>query len=102
MVYLMIGIYDIIIIVLLCFNILCFIIGYLFGKINNSNLKVFSKHQNTENLVLENINIDEGRVVTKISTEGYEKKYETIGTIKESTENINTSINKLKNLKHGR
>lgn len=45
------------------------------------------------------IEIDETKFVTKINTDGLEKKYTDIGNKKESDEQISTSINKLKSLK---
>ena len=43
--------------------------------------------------------INDTKFVTEIKTDGMEKKYENLGEIKQSTENITDSINKLKNLK---
>ena len=45
------------------------------------------------------ISIDDTKFVTEIKTDGMEKKFETIGDTKNSTDNISNSIAKLKNLK---
>jgi hypothetical protein len=85
-------------------NILFFLTGYLFGKsgnsqaknhglLNNKNIQI-NKYSNQNSL-----SIDETKVVTKINTNGLEKKYDTISKEKQSTENISSAINKLKNIK---
>jgi len=45
------------------------------------------------------VDIDETKVVVAIKTDNMEKKYENLGDVKKSEENITGSINKLKNLK---
>ena len=45
------------------------------------------------------ITIDTSKVVTDIKTDGMEKKYQSIGDTKQSSENISNSIAKLKNMK---
>ena len=45
------------------------------------------------------IKIDDSTFVTEIKTETMEKKFEKLGETKQSSENINQSINKLKDLK---
>ena len=45
------------------------------------------------------IKIDDSKYVTNVSTDNLEKKYNSLGDIKESSENIESSITKLKNLK---
>ena len=46
-----------------------------------------------------NIEIDDTKYVGKISTDGLEKKYDTLGDIKKSKNDTISSVNKLKNLK---
>lgn len=49
--------------------------------------------------MINKITIDESKYVTDIKTSGMEKKYENLGETKVSEENIESSINKLKNIK---
>ena len=94
----------ILIIILISLNLFSFGIGYLIGKIGSihgvSHIKeqksFFDKEKKTNN---HNILIDTTKVVTNISTEGLEKKYDGIAPSKHSDENISSSINKLKNMK---
>jgi hypothetical protein len=46
-----------------------------------------------------NISIDDTRYVVDIKTDNLEKKYDKLGDTTQSTEQISSSINKLKNLK---
>lgn len=92
-----------IIIILLFLNILSLIIGYILGKINNLSqvdkpVSFFTKN-NEKNNPPTKVEIDDRKYVTEINTKGLEKKYSSIGETKESTENISSSIDKLKNLK---
>lgn len=91
-----------IIIILLFLNILSLAMGYILGKLNtidnNKPVSFFEKNKKlTENLP--SIEIDDSKYVTEINTQGLEKKYSSIGETKKSTENISSSIDKLKNLK---
>lgn len=91
-------------------NILIFIAGYLIGKNNNSTIIHSSNEILEDNIKKKNIkrkqknplnqiSIDETKVVTKIVTDNLEKKYENLAETKESNENISSAINKLKNMK---
>lgn len=81
-----------------------FLIGYLTanrcncGVFNNEEKKStsFFKQQND---ISKTIEIDNSKYVVNIKTEDLEKKYESLGEVKESEENISGSINKLKNFK---
>lgn len=95
---------DKFIIILVILNIISFFIGYILGKnriiqnigaLEHSSLGI--KQKKKENI--NNISIDETKVVSKINTDGLEKRYDKLGDKKESQENITTSINKLKNMK---
>ena len=91
-------------------NVLVFIAGYLIGK-NSNNTIIYSRGEVLEDDIkdkniskkqknnLNKISIDERKVVTKIVTDNLEKKYENLAETKESTENISSAINKLKNMK---
>jgi hypothetical protein len=92
-------------ITLLVIGVCLFLIGYFYGlsKAGNgvSNLvidrpKNFFDHNITKS---NKISIDNTKVVTDIKTDNLEKKYESLGEIKNSEDNISGSINKLKNLK---
>jgi hypothetical protein len=83
-----------------------FLIGYLLGKrsvegVSNSvnrPTSFFDSGKQSENKVAK-IKIDDAKYVTEIKTDGMEKKYDQLGDVKQSAENITNSINKLKNLK---
>lgn len=80
-----------------------FLFGYFFGhRITqngvNSTESFFSKQKE----IIHNksqISIDDKKFVTEIRTESLEKKYDSLGDIKLTSENISNSVNKLKNLK---
>jgi hypothetical protein len=59
--------------------------------------KVLSSIKNTS--TGQPISIDNSKFVVDIKTDQLEKKYEGLGEIKNSQENIGSSINKLKNMK---
>jgi hypothetical protein len=44
-------------------------------------------------------NIDTSKVVVAINTDNLEKKYDNLGDLKQTQDNIHESVNKLKNLK---
>jgi hypothetical protein len=90
--------------------IVCLIIGYLLGRLNQGGIGVLYSDQSTTNAndkVIKNntakqkplIKIDETKFVTEIDTNSMEKKFDNLGDIKTSTDNVSESINKLKNLK---
>lgn len=90
--------------------IVCLIIGYLLGRLNQGGIGVLYSDQSTTNVndkVIKNniakqkplIKIDETKFVTEIDTNSMEKKFNNLGDIKASTDNVSESINKLKNLK---
>lgn len=95
---------SIIIFILLCTGVLLFLIGYLCGKsgaLGVSN-NVYGNNKNPNRVTpnkYQTVDIDDSKFVTEINTEGMEKKYIELGDTKESSEDISTSINKLKNLK---
>ena len=81
------------------FFILGGIIGYLIASsgvyVNNKA----SKFSNSQANKMAKINIDDTKFVVDIKIDELEKKYEQLGDIKQSNDNINGSINKLKNMK---
>lgn len=93
-------------ITLLAIGVCLFLIGYFLGKqtgygvynvATNKPNSFFDNNSTTEKI--SKVTIDNTKFVTEIRTEGMEKKYDKLGEVKESSENITNSINKLKNLK---
>ena len=95
---------SIVIIILLMFNVLFLIVGYILGKVTknhgvyNTRPKSFFDSNHEDN-VSNKILIDNTKVVTDIKTDSLEKKYDQLGTKVQSTENISSAIDKLKNMK---
>lgn len=90
---------------LLILGVCLFLIGYFVGKqssagvcttISSTKPTSFFQEQKKDKTV---VSIDDTKYVIDIKTSGMEKKYESLGEIKESEEDIVSSINKLKNMK---
>lgn len=90
---------------LLVIGVCLFLIGYFIGKqntvgvsniVNNVKPTSFFNEESKKSNVL---SIDDTKYVVDIKTSGMEKKYDSLGDIKKSEENISNSINKLKNMK---
>jgi|694.fasta_scaffold139653_2 hypothetical protein len=96
---------SIIILVIIILIINSFFIGYLLGRsvstkgVSNNNTKSFFKREHEKLNTNNPISIDDKKFVADIKTDGLEKKYDSLGDIKKSEENISNSVNKLKNLK---
>lgn len=94
---------SILINILLYINILSLIIGYILAKLlmgSQSNQDNYTNKKNNNQIVKSNtITIDEKKIVTDIHTANLEKKYESLGSITQTENDINNSINKLKNIK---
>ena len=97
------SIYIIFILILVILNIFSFVLGCLVGKlllvngvsmISNKPKSFFQSEQKSEK-----VNIDEKIHITNIKTDGMVKKYDSLGEVKTSEENINNSIEKLKKMK---
>lgn len=73
-------------------------IGKLLNFNSNTDTKIGNKKTNKEKIVSE-IKIDDAKVVLDINTNNLTKKFDSLGTTKTSSENIASSINKLKNMK---
>ncbi len=95
---------TIFLVILILFNIVFFILGYIIGKSHSQQLyaapankpeSFFEKNKTKSN----SIKIDDTKYVTHISTEGLEKKYDNLGETTVSKNDTITSVNKLKNLK---
>ena len=91
-------------IILLLLNIVFFLLGYFFGRLNNQNgvyhtqgkSQSFFDKQKTQD---KKIDIDSSKIVIDIKTENLEKKYESLGDTKQSQDKISSAINKLKNIR---
>lgn len=95
---------NIVIVILLILNCFAFILGLLCAKVfignsqtDNVTKSFFAKEK--EKIAKNNISIDDTKYVVDIKTIGLEKKYDSLGDTKQSTEQISSSIDKLKNLK---
>lgn len=90
--------------IIVSLQILVFCGGIVVGRMIGSNINN-GQYNTTSNKILgstnnkSNISIDSKTFVTDIKTEGMEKKYDSLGDIERSEENISSSINKLKNMK---
>jgi hypothetical protein len=94
-------------IVLIILNIFSFSIGLILGKIclNSSVYQGIEKPksflQKTNEVSKDKVSIDDKKVVLNIKTDGMEKKYDNLGEVKQSSENISSSVDKLKQMKKG-
>lgn len=95
--------FSILLHILLYLNIISFILGYILSSIKNNNniaYKIGDIRKNKANeKIVSNIEIQDDKYVVSIDTSNMEKKYESLGEVKKSEENISSSVNKLKNLK---
>lgn len=100
----------IILLLLIVGYIIVFIVGYILGKlsvgngvynITDTNQKIVSSSnsKNITSIPTNKVSIDDTKVVIDIKTSNLEKKYDSLGDIKQTNENISSSINKLKNMK---
>lgn len=94
-------------IVLLILNLFSFTFGLILGRlwanssVSNNIEKPRSFLQKNNESSKDKVNIDDKKIVLDIKTDGMEKKYENLGEIKQSHENISSSVDKLKQLKRG-
>lgn len=99
------NILNIIIIILLILNIISFILGFIWAKlssisgvsINTGKPRSFLKSSDEGKVSA--VTIDDKIYVTDIKTDGMVKKYDDLGEVKKSSENISSSVNKLKQMK---
>lgn len=87
-------------------NIIFFCLGYGWCKIISLNADNISnsgfnplKKNNKKMPTMKLAEIDDTKVVVNIKTDGLEKKYDTLGDVKQTGESINNSVNKLKNFR---
>jgi hypothetical protein len=93
---------------IICIGILLSIIfltiGYILGKLSNigvekNNSNNIGHFKSKNNTTKNKVEIDNKKIVTPIKTNTLEKKYESLGDKKTSSENISGAIDKLKNIK---
>jgi hypothetical protein len=70
----------------------------LLSSDSRDSFKPKNKPKENNNLT-NNIKIDDAKVVLDINTKNLTKKFDSLGETKTSSENISSSINKLKNMK---
>jgi len=89
-------------------NVVSFILGFILARnIKNSNstgdnTTIFSKNYTMKQNNAEQaqkIKIEDTKFVVGVDTSNIEKKYESLGDVTTSQDNITNSIDKLKNLK---
>lgn len=96
---------QVLIIILIILNLLSFVIGLVLGRLWSmsgvSTLvdKPKSFLKESKNQIKSAVSIDETVFVTDIKTDNMIKKYDSLGEIKTSNENISTSVDKLKKMK---
>lgn len=96
---------NIVLLIIVVLIIGSFLIGYVIGKLKTlehsvpNKQKSFFKQQDSKTQEINDISIDDKKLVVNIKTEGLEKKYNSLGDVKSTEENISNSVNKLKNLK---
>lgn len=96
--------YIILIIILMLLNIVFFMLGQLYAQKNNTNIEkpvsFIDRYKNAvNNEEIKQASIDDTKYVTKIHTDDIEILYDSLGTTQSSSDNIESSINKLKNMK---
>jgi hypothetical protein len=99
------NIHIIIIVILVLLNFISFTLGFVIGKISSLSgvSTVYNKPksfiQSQQQPTANTISIDEKIHITDIKTDGMVKKYDNLGEVKSSNENITNSIEKLKKMK---
>lgn len=94
----------IVISILIVVNLICGLIGYFIGVftskgVYNSPQSFFKQQKERKEPLVSNLSIDDKKFVVDIKTDGMERKYDNLGDVKQTEENISNSVNKLKNLK---
>lgn len=86
--------------------ILSYLAGYITRYVSYSGVSIDSVNGGYKGNLVKNtsinqnlIKIDDTKFVTDITTEGLEKKYTNLGETKNTTENVSSSVNKLKSMK---
>lgn len=93
---------HLLILILAIVNILSLSVGYLLCKIQNIYISTISDQKPVSFFTKQpqsKVNIDDTKYVVNIKTENLEKKYTKLGEVKQTSDDISSSVNKLKNLK---
>ena len=90
--------------IIVCMNIICGSVGYILGMMSNKEeipkiRSFFTKRDDKIEQSKVGIDINDSTYVSEINTKGLEKKYTTLGETQQSTEDISSAVNKLKNIK---
>ena len=90
--------------IIICLDIICFSVGYIIGMMSNKEeipkvKSFFTKRNDKIEQSKVSIDINDSTYVSEINTKGLEKKYTTLGETQQSTEDISSAVNKLKNIK---
>ena len=90
--------------IIVCMNIICGSVGYILGMMSNKEeipkvKSFFTKRDDKIEQSKVSIDINDSTYVSEINTKGLEKKYTTLGETQQSTEDISSAVNKLKNMK---
>lgn len=91
--------------VLIALNITSFMLGYLWckstirGQVEDSPVSFFKANSLSKSAAPSKIEIDSSKFVVDIKTDNLQKKFDNLGETKQSEENIQSSVNKLKNMK---
>lgn len=94
-------------IILLLLNIFSFAFGLILGRlwltssVYTSTEKPRSFLQKNNESSKEKVSIDDKKIVLDIKTGGMEKRYDSLGEVKQSSDSISSSVDKLKQLKKG-
>lgn len=97
---------DYILLILFYLNFLSFAVGlsigiykdHIFVSSTSSN-NIFSTKNTSFKNTNKNISIDSSKIVSTISIDGLERKYDNIGEKVQKSENLSSSIEKLKQMK---
>lgn len=91
--------------VLAALNIVSFMLGYLWckstivGQVEDKPASFFKNNSLQKTAAPSKIEIDSTKFVVDINTDSLQKKFDNLGETKQSEENIQSSVNKLKNMK---
>ena len=90
--------------IIIWLHIICFSVGYIIGMMSHKKdipktRSFFTKNNDKIEQSKVSIDINDSTYVSEINTKGLEKKYTTLGETQQSTEDISSAVNKLKNMK---
>ena len=91
--------------VLAALNIASFMLGYLWckstivGQVEDKPASFFKNNSLQKTAAPSKIEIDSTKFIVDIKTDNLQKKFDNLGETKQSEENIQSSVNKLKNMK---